>query len=149
VSSSRVLGRIPDMPRQGRKGSQYGGFPEGDKGNLTAALITRLDTASDEVGMSPEYPNGTSWLRDRLGSHTFLHSALKNSQDTWHRASYPPAGLARETVGFKGQVTIFCGVFVLLSLAMPFASFYTRSLLEDMTRRPRESRASRNGNRCR
>jgi hypothetical protein len=43
----------------------------------------------------------------------------------------------------------FCGVCVLLSLAKPFARFYTRSLFDDMTRRPREGRASRNGNRCR
>jgi Reverse transcriptase (RNA-dependent DNA polymerase) len=43
----------------------------------------------------------------------------------------------------------FCGVCVSLSLAMPFARFYTRTLFDDMTRRPREGRASRNGNRCR
>jgi hypothetical protein len=36
-----------------------------------------------------------------------------------------------------------------MSLAMPFARFYTRSLFDDMTRRPREGRASRNENRCR
>jgi hypothetical protein len=49
----------------------------------------------------------------------------------------------------RDRVRSFCGVCVSLSLAMPFARFYTRSLFDDMTRRPRESRASRNGNRCR
>jgi hypothetical protein len=32
---------------------------------------------------------------------------------------------------------------------MPFARCYIRRSFDDMTRRPRESRASRNGNRCR
>jgi hypothetical protein len=49
----------------------------------------------------------------------------------------------------RDRLRSFCGVCVSLSLAMPFARFYTRSLFDDMTRRPRESRASRNGNRCR
>jgi hypothetical protein len=44
VSSSRVFGRLPDMPRQG----QYGGLPEGDTNDRQAALIIRLDTAYDE-----------------------------------------------------------------------------------------------------
>jgi hypothetical protein len=51
ISSSRVLGRLPDMSRQGREGSQYEGLPEGDTGDRQAALIIRLDTASDEGGM--------------------------------------------------------------------------------------------------
>jgi hypothetical protein len=33
VSSTRVLGGLPYMSRQGRKGSQYEGLPEGDKGD--------------------------------------------------------------------------------------------------------------------
>jgi hypothetical protein len=106
VSSSRVLGRLPDMPRQGREGSQYEGLPEGDTVNRQAALIIRLDTVSDEGGMGRDYSGGTPWLRDRLGSHAFLHCAAKNRQDTWYRASYPAAGSAREAVGFEGQVTI-------------------------------------------
>jgi hypothetical protein len=80
VSSSRVLGRLPDMPCQGREGSQYEGLPDGDICYRQAALIIRLDTASDEGGMGPEYSSGTLWLHDRLGSHAFLHSAAKNSQ---------------------------------------------------------------------
>jgi hypothetical protein len=40
-------------------------------------------------------------------------------------------------------------MYVSFSLAMPFARFYTRILFDDMTRRPREGRASRNRNRCR
>jgi hypothetical protein len=56
--------------------------------------------------MGREYSGGTPWLRDRLGSHASPHSAAKNSQGTWHRASYPVAGSAREAVGFEGQVTI-------------------------------------------
>jgi hypothetical protein len=44
-----------------------------------------------------------------------------------------------------------CYIYICVSvlLEMPFDRFYTRSLFDDMTRRPRESRASRNGNRCR
>jgi hypothetical protein len=74
VSSFRVLGRPPDMPRQGREGSQYERFPEGDTGHRQAALIIRLDTASDNEGMGREYSDVTPWLRYRLGSHAFLHS---------------------------------------------------------------------------
>jgi hypothetical protein len=106
VSSSRVLGRLPDMPRQGQEDSQYEGLPEGDTGDRQAALIIMLDTASDEGGMGREYSDVTPWLRDRLGSHAFLHSAAKNRQGTWYRASYPTAGSAREAVGVEGQVTI-------------------------------------------
>jgi hypothetical protein len=106
VSSSRVLGRLPDMPHQGWEGSQYERLPEGDTGDRQDALIIWLDTASDEEGMGREYSGGTSWLRDRLRSHAFLHSAAKNRQGTWYRASYPAAGSAREAVGFEGQVTI-------------------------------------------
>jgi hypothetical protein len=61
------------MPRQGWKGSQYEGLPESDTGDRQASLIIRLDTASDEGGMGREYSGGTPWLRDRLGSHAFLH----------------------------------------------------------------------------
>jgi hypothetical protein len=106
ASSSRVLGRLPDMPRQGREGSQYEGLPEGDTSDRQAALIIRLDTASDEGGMGRKYSGGIPWLRDRLGSHAFLHSAAENRQGTWYRASYPTAVSAREAVGFEGQVTI-------------------------------------------
>jgi hypothetical protein len=106
VSSSRVLGRLPDMPRQGREGSQYEGLPEGNTGDRQAALIIRLDAASDEGGTGREYLGGTSWLRYRLGSHALPHSAAKNSQATWYRASYPAEGSAREAVGFERQVTI-------------------------------------------
>jgi hypothetical protein len=106
VSSSRVLGRLPDMSRQGREGSQYEGLPEGDTSDQQAALIIRLDTASDEEGMGREYSGGTPWLRDRLGSRAFLHSAAKDCQGTWYRAGYPPASTATAAVGFEGQVTI-------------------------------------------
>jgi hypothetical protein len=106
ASISRVLKRLPDMSRQGREGSQYQGLPEGDTGDRQDALIIRLDTASDEGGMGREYSGGTSWLRDRLGSHAFLHSAAKYSQGTWYRAGYPPSSTARAAVGFEGQVTI-------------------------------------------
>jgi hypothetical protein len=94
------------MPRQGQEGSQYEGLPEGYTGDRQAALIIRLDTASDEGEMGREYSGGTSWLRYRLGSHAFLHSAAKNHQGTWYRASYPAAGSAREAVGTEGHVTI-------------------------------------------
>jgi hypothetical protein len=70
------------MPRQVRMGSQYEGLPKGDTGDRQDSLIIRLDTASDEGGMGREYSGGTPWLRDRLGSHAFLHSASKNSQGT-------------------------------------------------------------------
>jgi hypothetical protein len=106
VSSFRVLGRLPDMPRQGREGSQYEGLPEGETGDRQAALIIRLDTASDEEGSGREYSGGTPWLRYRLGPHAFLHRAAKNRQGIWYRARYPAAGSAREAVGFKGQVSI-------------------------------------------
>jgi hypothetical protein len=49
----------------------------------------------------------------------------------------------------RDRLRSFCGVCVSLSLAMPFSRFYTRNLFDDMARRPREGRASRNGNRCR
>jgi Reverse transcriptase (RNA-dependent DNA polymerase) len=49
----------------------------------------------------------------------------------------------------KERLRSLCGVCVKLSLAMPFAHFYTRSLFDDRTRRPREIRASRNRNFCR
>jgi hypothetical protein len=45
----------------------------------------------------------------------------------------------------KDRLRTFCGVCVSLSMAMPFIRFYTRDLFDDMTIRPRESRASRNG----
>jgi hypothetical protein len=76
------------MSRQDGAGSQYEGLPEGDTGDRHAALIIWLDTASDEGEMGREYSGGTPWLRDRLGSHAFLHSAAKNSQGTWYRAGY-------------------------------------------------------------
>jgi hypothetical protein len=106
VSSSRVLGRLPDMRRQGQEGTQYEGLPEDDTDDRQAALIIRLDTASDEGGMGREYSGRTPWLRDRLGSHAFLHSAAKNTQGTGYRAGYPPASTARAAAGFEGQVTI-------------------------------------------
>jgi hypothetical protein len=49
----------------------------------------------------------------------------------------------------RDRLRSLCGACVSLSLAMPFARFYTRSLFDDMNRRPRECLASRNGNRCR
>jgi hypothetical protein len=49
----------------------------------------------------------------------------------------------------RDRLRSFCGVCVSLSLAMPFARFYTRSLFDDMNRRPRKCRASRNGYCCR
>jgi hypothetical protein len=66
VSSSRILGRLSIMPRQCREGSQYEGLPETDTGDRQAALIIRLDMASDERVMGREYSGGTPWLRDRL-----------------------------------------------------------------------------------
>jgi hypothetical protein len=101
VSSSRVLGRLPDMSRQGQEGSQYEGLPEGDTSDRQAALIIRFDTASDEGRMGREYSGGTPWLRDRLGSHAFLYSAAKNIQGAWYRAGYPPASTERASVGFE------------------------------------------------
>jgi hypothetical protein len=106
VSSSRVLGRLSDIFRQDREGSQYEGLPEGDTGDRQAALIIKLDAASDEGGMGRYYSGGTPWLRDRLGSHAFLHSAAKNSQSIRYRADYPPISTARAAVGFEKQVTI-------------------------------------------
>jgi hypothetical protein len=49
----------------------------------------------------------------------------------------------------RDRLRSFCGVCVSLSLAMPSARFYARTLFDDMTRRPKEVRASRSGNRCR
>jgi hypothetical protein len=92
--------------RQGQERSQYGRLPEGDTGDRQACLIIRLKTASNEGEIGRKYSGGTPWLRDRLGSHVFLHIAAKNSQGTWYRASYPAAGSTREAVGFDGQVTI-------------------------------------------
>jgi hypothetical protein len=48
VSSSRVFGRLSDMPRQGQDDSQYEVLPEGDTSDRQAALIISLDIASDE-----------------------------------------------------------------------------------------------------
>jgi hypothetical protein len=56
ASRSRVLGRLPGIPHQGREGSLYEGLSEGDTGDRQDALIIRLDTASEEEGMSREYP---------------------------------------------------------------------------------------------
>jgi hypothetical protein len=67
VSSSRVLGQLPDMPRQGREGSQYEGLLEGDTGDQQAALIIRIDTVSAEGVIGREYSGRTPWLRDRFG----------------------------------------------------------------------------------
>jgi hypothetical protein len=106
VSSSRVLGLLPDIPCQVREGNQYERLPKGDTGDRQAALISGLEIASDEGRMGREYSGGTPWLRDRLGSHEFLHSAAKTSQGTWYRERYPPADSEREAVGFEGQVTI-------------------------------------------
>jgi hypothetical protein len=106
VSSSRVLVRLPGMPCQGREGSQHEGLPGGGTGDRQATFNIRYDTASDEGGMGRDYSGGTPWLRDRLRSHAFLHSAAKNSQGTWYREGYPPARTARAAVGFDGQVTI-------------------------------------------
>jgi hypothetical protein len=94
------------MLRQGLRGSQFEGLPEGDAGDRQAALIIRFYTEYDEGGLSREYPGGTPWLRDRLGSHAFLPSAAKNSRGIWYRASYPPTGSARQAMDFEGQVTI-------------------------------------------
>jgi hypothetical protein len=49
----------------------------------------------------------------------------------------------------RDRLRSFCGVCVSLSLAISFARFYTRGLFDDVTRRPRESQASRSGNSCR
>jgi hypothetical protein len=56
--------------------------------------------------MDRKYSSGTNWLRYKLGSHAFLHSTAKNSQDAWYRASYPLESLPREAAGFEGRVTI-------------------------------------------
>jgi hypothetical protein len=47
------------------------------------------------------------------------------------------------------RLSSISGVCVSLSLVMPFACFYTRSLFDDLTRKPRTSREERNGSRCR
>jgi hypothetical protein len=49
----------------------------------------------------------------------------------------------------RDRLRSFCGVCYSLSLTMFFDRLYTRSIFDDMTRRPREERASRNRNRCR
>jgi hypothetical protein len=49
----------------------------------------------------------------------------------------------------SNRLRSICGVCVPLSLAMPLARFYTRSLYDDLTRKTRVHRASRNGSRCR
>jgi hypothetical protein len=64
-------------------------------------------------------------------------ASRKKSQGTWYRASYPVAGSARERCISRDRLGSFCGVCVSLSLPMPFARFYTRSLFDDMTRMPR------------
>jgi hypothetical protein len=112
VSSSRVLGRFLDMPRQGRECSQYERLPEGDTGDRQADIIFRLHTASDEGGMGREYPGGTPWLRDRPGSHASLHSSAKECQGAWHRAGYPPSSTARSAVGLRDSLRSLCGVCV-------------------------------------
>jgi hypothetical protein len=78
---------------------------EGDTDDRQAALIIRLDTASNEGGMGRVYPDVTPWLRDRLGSHVFLRSAAKDCQGAWHRAGYSPASTVRAAYGFERQVT--------------------------------------------
>jgi hypothetical protein len=83
-------------------------------------LFIRLDTASDEGGMGREYLGGTPWMRDRLGSQEFLHSAANNSQGTWYRAIYPPTSTARAAMGFEGQVSIvlWCVRFIVAGNAL-------------------------------
>jgi hypothetical protein len=88
------------MPRQGREGSQYEGLPEGNTGYRQAAYIIWLDTASDEGGMGREYSGGTPWLRDRLGSHAFLHSR-KIAKDMVSR-ELSSGRLGKGGCGFRG-----------------------------------------------
>jgi hypothetical protein len=52
-------------------------------------------------------------------------------------------------MGVERMAALILWGYVSLSLAMPFARFYTRSLLDDLTRKTRASRAARNGSRCR
>jgi hypothetical protein len=82
VSSSRVFGRLIDMLIKAWEGNQYEGLPEGGTGDRQVSLIIRLEKKSDEAGMGRKYPGGAPWLRGRLGSRAFLHSAAKNCQGT-------------------------------------------------------------------
>jgi hypothetical protein len=136
------------MPRPGREGSQYEGLPEGDTGDRQAALIIWLDTASDEGRMGLENSGGTPWLRYRLASHAFLHSAAKNRQGTWYRASYPAAGAARDAVGFEGQVTIVLWCVRRIVTGNALCSLLHQEFVRRHDQKAQKSRASKNGNRC-
>jgi hypothetical protein len=82
VSSSRVFGRLPDLPRQGREGSQYEGLPEGETGDRQTALINRLDMASDEREMVREYSGRTIQERQCLYIvHFTMHPSLLCAAD--------------------------------------------------------------------
>jgi hypothetical protein len=51
ILSYHIIGRLSEMPRQGREDIQYEGLPEGDTGDRKATLIISLDTAADDGGM--------------------------------------------------------------------------------------------------
>jgi hypothetical protein len=65
--------------------------------------------------------------------HGILRSILRKAQQGWRWVS-------------RDRLRSFCGVCISLSLAMPFFRFYAKSLFDEMTRMPRDGRASRNEN---
>jgi hypothetical protein len=103
-----------------------------------------IDKLLSSLGLA-RHPKNGEWVGSTRVEHfgcvidsdcMRFYIVAKNRQGTWYRASYPAAGSAREAVSFEGQVTIVLWCVRLISLAMPFARFYTRSLFDDMTRRP-------------
>jgi hypothetical protein len=128
------VGRVASM-RDCRKATQV----------IDKLLIIRLDTAFDEGRIGQEYSGGCVIDSDRMRFYIAPRNIAKVHGIA--RAILRQARQGRRWVS-RDRLRSFCGVCVSLSLAIPFARFYTRIIFDDMTRRPRESRASRNGNRC-
>jgi hypothetical protein len=113
---------------------------------LSSLGLTRHPTKGEWVGSTRVEHLGCVTDSDRMRFYIAPRKIAKVHGIT--RAILRQARQGRRWVS-RDRLRSFCGVCVSLSLAMPFARFHTRSLFDDMTRRPRESRASRNANRCR
>jgi hypothetical protein len=113
---------------------------------LSSLGLTRHPTKEDRVGSTRVEHLGCVIDSDRMRFYIEPRKIAKVygiARDILRQARQGRRWVSRD------KFRSYCGVCVSLSLAMPFARFYTRILFDDMTRRPRKSRASRNRNRCR
>jgi hypothetical protein len=112
---------------------------------LSSLGLTRHPTKWEWVGSTRMEHLGCVIDSDRMRFYVAPRKIVKVHGIA--RASLQQARQGRRWVS-RDRLRYFC-VSVSLSLEMPFARFYTRSLFDDINRRPMESRASSNGNRCR